>query len=437
MLWLLIALSLFVVATILHSKHYYSASFFTLISFYEISVLIAYKYANNDTYELFRRLIPGINDGLIDDYTIAIIIFVLMFLIGFFVSSNFIRLRPAIKTSRINESYITFVSGFLLMAFGVISLIQGGGQARIAQYTSNADVQITPFHFYGIALAPLVWFYTIKNFFARNIKTAMLLIIMSLPAMLDMFIAGRRQMFAPLVFLLLYFLLLDKTLSTKKKLSYLFIFGLSVLTLFSIQFSLRLKARMDASEFAFNYSDFSANILLPQIGEFIGSGATGLAAYRDFIFDSFMKPLGFESWIAFYSKSIPIVGKTVSAWLTQGTSLSMYDFTTIAPFGALTVSAEGIVFLGIFGLLLYGLILGLITPIFDNIIQSGIDSQTCPSYLNVTILCIASIIFFKYRSGLADGLMSAYTTLLIYFLVYLAARIYAYVVSFIVYGIKK
>lgn len=417
-------------------KCYFSFAYLLVLGIYDLGTAAIYKYFGDEYYDLVIKLLPGISERLFSQFAVVMFFYILFIGIGLIIGHSFHsrRLRLSRISILVSERDISITAAVILFLFGCISLAQGGGHERIEQYSQGFEnVVVTPFFFYGAILAPLVWFYLIKTFTEENYFRSTMIAFLAIPNFIDLFQAGRRQAFIPLLLIGLFFLLRYDSIKKSTKVFIAFALTSFFVLLFAFQFSLRYEEMNKLNGAVFSYGSFW-ELLFPLIGEFIGSGSTTLAAYSEYIYSSHSTPLGLEMFISSLVSTMPLVGSFVSNLLSGGTALADNAISNIAPFGALTIAAEGIMYFGLFGLLIFGLLTGLALAFADELIVRSLSRRFCFSYFNITLISLLAVIFFKYRSGLIDSVGSSLRMIFMAALVYLCAILFRVMLNLLFSG---
>lgn len=418
-------------------KCYFSFAYLLFVGMYDLGTAAIYKYFGDEYYDLIIKLLPGISERLFSQFAAVMFFYILFIGIGLIIGHSFNsrRLRLSRVSFLVSERDISITAAVILFLFGCISLAQGGGHERIEQYSQGSEnVVVTPFHFYGVILAPLVWFFLIKTFTEKNYYRSSLIAFLAIPNIIDLFQAGRRQMFVPLLFIGLLFLLRYDSIKKSTKVFIALALTSFFVVLFAFQFSLRYEEMNKLNGAEFSYGSFW-ELLFPLIGEFIGSGSTTLAAYSEYIYSNHSTPLGLEMFISsLVSSAVPLVGSFMSDLLSSGSALADNALSNIAPFGALTTAAQGIAYFGLFGLLIFGLITGLALAFADKFVIQFFSTRYCFSYFNIVVISLLAVIFFKYRSGLIDSIGTSIKMLSMAAFVYLCAIIFRAALNFLFSG---
>lgn len=385
-------------------KYYISMIIIALVGFYELIPLSVYKIGFQEHIELVSRVVPGLSPSIISRFSVYVILVIIVLYLGIVYEKKFIRLTlPHAQNMIIPKEYLAISSGLIILIFGMISLIQGGGEARIKQYAYEFNaIEISSFHFYATLMAPITVFYALKNFQVGN-KCILWFSLAALgPAITDFFIAGRRQMFAPLFCLGVFFLLGSKKLTNKKKIIILSSFVIIALIIFSIQFSLRYRAMGMVRGFEVELFAYATNFLSPQLHEFIGAGSTSLAAFRDTVSNTQCFLLGPDKYTSDLIWGLPGLKKIFLIIGVQRPQI-IFDFSNIAPFGALTLLAEALLYFGVYGSFAAFFIFGIIISIIERVFLFHFRSSFTNNSLLYDFYVIAlSVAIFKYRSGSID-----------------------------------
>lgn len=416
-LYFLILLILVIIYSILKNRLYYSAGYIGLICIYETMPFIIYASDDNDFTKKMSLFVRGLNDALINTE----ILFILAYILFIYLILIFLKklhrtkhvLNPTIKT--IKEDDWSLTSFLLLFILGTISLLNGDAAARINEYTQVESLKVSSYHFYMITILPLSSYFLIKLFFDKKYKAAIFNFIYFIPAIVVLFGAGRRQVFIPVVLLIFYFLFRKPNLSFNSKIIYTLIIIASTLGIFAIQYSVRYIAFGAISGDSVSIMDFTDNIFAPQIGEFLAVGATTVAAYGDYVANYRLSPLGLISFIEHATKGIPLIGNILILDYSRQTIDSI---VAVSPFGALTIAAEGLIFFGLPGLFFNGFIIGFILIKFENVLHPSVCVRGLKHFKEIAMLCLLSILLFKYRSGLIDSFNSAIRFILMSVIVY-------------------
>lgn len=420
------------------NRKYYAGLFVVVVSIYELAAITVYLFGDERYTNLYDHLVPGMTPDVVENHCILVALVLLALLAGIY-SGSLVKTRifPRVGFG-VEENQLALSSGIIIFAFGLISLLSGGGEARIRQYAEGfGEVAITPFHFYMIVVSPIAWYYTVKALFERWRRLSLFMILSTVPALIDLFIAGRRQMFVPLVFFMFFFLLKDKIMSKGKKAAILVAGFLTLVVIFAIQFSFRYAAIANerGQEIA-EIDSYVLDFVWPIMRELAGSGATTISAVRDFVVAENGATLGVESYVAYMSKAFPFVGESLSNYLMQDTTLLSYSFSKIAPFGALTTSAESLVFFGIPGAVVLSLFLGAFVAQVDKTIMANYLICEPNNHVDVLYFWIASALLFKYRSGLLDIFIFVIQLTFMAFFVLVGAYVVKYFRSILILAVK-
>ena len=371
----------------------------------------------------FNALAPSFSDKNILEYLFSSLLFQIFIIFGYICLKRLNFKNTYDNNFGIfNFTILKIVSVFILL-LGIVSVFNGAGQQSISTYNEfNAgDVEIsekTRSLAYGFALLPVAFFYIVEMLNQGFYKKSAYIFLCCIPMIYEIFSAGRRQAFIPTFFVVLAYLFQKNMVSRKKIYLYIPIFVIGILLIFGIQFSLRSVATGNDSGNLFYGDDFIEGIFLPQFGEFISVGATSLSAYILFLDRNTFEPFGVINLVTKILSSLPGIRLI---YLSEAYPNPNFDIKFIAPYGALSIFAEAIMYLGSIGILIFGFLLGCYISFVDLIIKKLSNNNFSSSLTNIFSLCLVALLFFKYRSGINDSISSAIFFLSVSFLVYVTS----------------
>lgn len=409
MIELILLISFILIIYTFFRKDYILTFFLSIVSLYQYSYTICYhffpEYFNDRG---FGFLVQSYNDDNINKYLVLSLIFIFLILLGYYNSNNIVNYKPLNISTDKNRPLVRTLS-YIILIIGIIATIKGAGDAAISTYDeyNTADLSISDkFRVlaYGSLLLPIAFYYFLVNIIDKRAKVSYNILLSSSFVLFQLFLSGRRQFLSPLISIGFIYLLNKKILTKRNILIYAPVVMIISGLLFAMQFALRSAATGYDLDQSLIYDDFLGGIFLPQFDEFIGSGATSLASYILFIDLYKFEPFGVHDFISTLVSNLPGIRlfSIINTYRDPN-----FDLKLIAPYGALTVFAEAIMFFGYFGILIFGLALGLVLNIFDKIFNAVSLHNFSNSYKNSIIFCLSCILLFKYRSGIIDPISTS------------------------------
>jgi oligosaccharide repeat unit polymerase len=300
---------------------------------------------------------------------------------------------------------ITFLS--VVFIIGLICAVGGAGKLRLADYANDfyssnaASGGVVTLLGYGqmLLICATIAITAIINQLpkGKRLFTMVICLILLSPLLREIFLAGRRQYFAPSMLFLVLYLLHNHELKGRKYI--LFFTTVSAIIVGTIQFTLRQITQgggeVSLSEIA--NSDIS---ILYIFEEFIGVGAVSFNTVNSIPHEL---TIFFENYFVGALKGIPFLH--LDLIIPEATGWKPWNnYAVLSPFGAFSMLADAWLAAGYFGIILSGILAGYILRKTDDALAKCISSQGS----QFTLYQIFSIGLFisllsLYRKGIGDA----------------------------------
>jgi hypothetical protein len=400
-LWLLLVLVAF------RTKHYAFSLFFSLVGLYELSPLAVY-FLTDDYWELLvvaRFLLAAATPEIVTTHSVGLLV---LFATSGLVYLIFQSAAPSAIRNASSPSSLYLIP-LAIFVFGVISVATGAGAARAQDYQSTSGGFGTEYQhpavFYGRALYVVAITVMMVAIAKRRLLLAALCGLALLPITLELFIAGRRQAFAPTGILLALVVLYASSMKRKMLLF------LSVVTLFlsisTIQFIFRSDYYIEDAE----WRGWSL-ALLPTVGEFVAVGTTSVRAL------SWSRNEGTDSGL-----HLLIGALNATPYFKLGSFLEeerllkppSIDFDWVAPRGALSMSADLLLSFGASAYLILGVLLGISLHYCHQAFVRFGSRQLSFTTTDILAVSLAATFLIQYRSGVVVAFNNTVYITLLYF----------------------
>lgn len=416
----------------LQRKHYFFGIFSGLLALYELPIALIASFpgivGNEGLWGMIRKALnlAEFTPENIAQHQLTLSLWLFSIGCGYIFHSRYFDRQSNPKPKLYDLSaYVPFL--VLMLAFGIISTATGAGASRLQDYTKNiyendsaAGGAVTILN-YGQALlvcCPIIIFITIQQKKGTSRTTWLIAITaLCLPILREIFIAGRRQFFAPAILTTILIILYSQHLKSRKKV--LAIIMGTALAVVTIQFSLRQITQSGAEISAEQVADSDLSIL-SFLSEFLGVGAISFNAVNSIGTEE--ATLG-EHLLLAALKGIPVIH--LDEFTTKTLNLSPWDrYLEITPFGAFPMLADAWLAGGWAGILLFGLAAGMATNIAHTTFRKATSEGHQLSMADVYKLSLFVTLLAQYRKGLTDTLTIAISfSILFFFTAYLPARL--------------
>jgi|SRR5437762_1439229 len=288
----------------------------------------------------------------------------------------------------------------VILAFGIVSVATGAGQTRLEDYVGiESAAESSRFFAYGGLLLVACTGIVLNKLSARQIVAALAIVTCVAPLLVELFIAGRRQWFAPSALLMLMFMLYSPV-----RFKALLAGGLTcvVAILFALQFALREEVQQGSTGFETQALAFA--VLAPQLGEFVGIGSTSLHAWNSFVTGQTPVTNGVH-WAFHALNTIPFL-RLGDTWFPQYSADLYRMYNEIAPWGGLSMLADSLMAMGLLGVIVLAVAMGMLCrrahEFTARVMRDGMPGDVYSLY----VLSVVSTLLLKYRSGVGDALQS-------------------------------
>lgn len=386
-------------------KHYVLGLFLTVVGLYELPGM-AIASGSDQLGFLIAKTIQqmyrtGTSDNQIFKHILALATFLLAMLTVYYLTWAKIG-SPVQRLAPPRQAKAYWPHMLLLLAFGLIAVYTGAGVARQADYRSGLDfgTEVTGLKtviFFGRILLVVSVPLLIRYYEVRSWPMLILLLVGLSPLVIELVIAGRRQVFAPSVCFLLLYLLYHPSIKHK------WLAASVIVTAFvgiaAVLFSFRTETiREDYGLVG------TAAYYRPLFGEFVAVSAISLAAETEI--GSHELSYGAHLFKAFLDSVIPFI--RIGDFLKD--SLNIFDWTfdllRIAPFGALSMYADAYLSVGLLAGPLLGAFMGCLAAWMHrgckHATAAGSISLLSPRYM--WVMCLTATLLMEYRSGLLDSI---------------------------------
>jgi hypothetical protein len=338
--------------------------------------------------------------------------------IGTYVAAGPLFQQRKVAASQDNLSEALLIFPVVLLIFGLISMATGAGQARLEDYgwTGVQTTEYSRFFSYGGVLLVIAAYLTVQHAAAKQIWIAIGVILCAAPLLVELFIGGRRQWFAPSFFLILLFLFYG---NAKYKFLLSLALALALSIVFAFQYGLRELAWLQA-ETTIATEPWLYSILAPQAVEFVAIGATSFYAWHFFAYGA-EQPTGGFQWIFQILNSVPFLKLGDVLYPSFNDRLhEIYGFLT--PWGGLSAIADGVLAFGVWGLPLAGVLLALFCRFAHESVSSAFREGIPTNLQSVYTVSLIATLLTKYRSGFGDAIQVTISFSILYWAIVLFGR---------------
>jgi hypothetical protein len=303
----------------------------------------------------------------------------------------------------------------VILVFGIISVVTGAGQSRLEDYVGELN-PTTRFFSYGALLfvvcGAILWHQLFWKKWSAFVVTALCF----LPLTIELFIAGKRQWFAPAAFILLMLILYSRV---RYKLAFAAASIFVVTAFFALQYSLREQIQQADSELG--TAPFVWAILIPQMNEFLGVGAISFYSWNMFVLEGTSPTWGLH-WGFHLLNAFPFI--KLGDMLFPAYSQQIYTtYSNVAPWGALSMVADAIIGFGWLGVPLLGIALGALCRKAHEYLVVAMQRGMPGDAKSIYTLSLIAVLFLKYRSGIGDAIQAAVAFSILYWTIVLVARL--------------
>lgn len=388
-----------------------AAAYFLMVVFYEWLWYLIFVYTDGvdsvDVDRLLKVLAPAFKDNMSVGYGIVLFIFSMFSLIATRLpiqvgNDNF---KTDVPKNYLINSFVFCLSTFVLIT-GVLSFISNVGQSRMSDYIGESqDVGfVGSLYSYATTILVVLYFFSFRYFSIKKIRYGIFTLVASAPLLIEMFLAGRRQIFVPIFLLIMWFVIRGNEKFSRRNLWYVVGCITAFFLFMAVQFAQRsvLQASVTNDEAIIDFS--MLGILAPQLREFFGVGLISASAYSVFLDDTSKNIHGLYGVLNYLLSSLPVV-KKLDVHDSFALDFMRSDMNIIAPYGALSIFAECIVFFGWAGVVIAGILTGLIGKFLEKSLHIN-NIKRITSLSAVYWLCLAVTLFPKYRSGFVDFIVT-------------------------------
>jgi hypothetical protein len=344
--------------------------------------------------------------------------FFALFIATYVAAGPLFQRRKVVAASQGDPSEALLIVPVVLLVFGLISMATGAGQTRLEDYgwTGVQTTEYSRFFSYGGVLLVIAAYLTVQHAVAKQVWIVMGVILCAAPLLVELFIGGRRQWFAPSFFLVLLFLFYG---NAKYKFLLSLALALALSIVFAFQYGLRELAWLQA-ETTIATEPWLYGILAPQAVEFVAIGATSFYAWHFFAYGA-EQPTGGFQWIFQILNSVPFLKLGDMLYPSFNDRLQeIYGFLT--PWGGLSAIADGVLAFGVWGLPLAALLLALFCRFAHESVSSAFRDGIPTNLQSVYTVSLIATLLTKYRSGFGDAIQAAIAFSILYWAIVLFGR---------------
>jgi oligosaccharide repeat unit polymerase len=301
---------------------------------------------------------------------------------------------------------ITFLS--IIFIIGIICAIGGAGKMRLADYANDfysdsaAGGGVVTLLGYGqmLLICATISMVAIANQLQSGNRIIILVacFILLIPLLREIFLAGRRQYFAPSILFLILYLLHNHKIKRRR---YILFFTTATAVIVGIlQFTLR-QITQGGGEVSISEISNSDISLLYIFEEFIGVGAVSFNTVNSVPQEL---TIFFENYLMGALKGIPFLH--LDSLIPEATGWKPWNnYSTLSPFGAFSMLADAWLAAGYFGILLSGIIAGYILRKTDDALARCISTQNSQfSFHQILSIGLFISLLSLYRKGIGDAL---------------------------------
>lgn len=350
------------------------------------------------------------SDGFLAGLALFFALFVVSYLLG---GRRTTGLPVSARAPSFKLSSGLAIFPIVVLVFGLVSVVTGAGQARLQDYVGIGDtLESSRFFAYGGLMLITCVGIVLNRLSAGKAVAALAVVACLAPLLMELFIAGRRQWFAPSALLVLMFLLYSRV-----RFKVLFAAGFTciVAVLFAVQFGLREQARLAST--GFETEPLVLAVLAPQLGEFAGISYTSHNAWTLFV--TGQTPVTYGVHWAFHAlNTIPFL-KLADTWFPHYSAdlLGMYDEVT--PWGGLSMLADALMAMGLPGVLVVAAAIGILCRRAHEFTASAMRAGMPGDAYSLFGLAIIATLLLKYRSGVGDAIQAVVSFSILYWAIFL------------------
>lgn len=308
------------------------------------------------------------------------------------------------------SDYVVLIGA--IFAMGAASVYAGAGATRLQDYLGGEERGLPVFN-YGLALMVVVLPLLIACWNKRLWWLCSVLLVAIAPLCYEAFAGGRRQFFAPLVFLAIIYALYNP--SVKRRLLWFTAAAVFIVVFFGWQYHLRVELGGTGGE-----ETVAAQAIFPQLGEFIAIGSTSLYAVA--LIDGQNMTYGQHIGINLLN-TVPYLKLGDIFFSVEGEQYRTL-LQQLAPVGGLSALADAWLAFRWLGVALVGLTFGVLLRAAEHALRRVFSSGLPFHPRDVFVICLIATEFVKYRSGVSDMLQAAINFSLLYWAFILAGVVF-------------
>jgi hypothetical protein len=192
-----------------------------------------------------------------------------------------------------------------------------------------------------------------------------------------------------------------------------------VTAFFALQYSLR--EQIQQADSTVETAPFMWAILIPQLNEFLGVGATSFYSWNVFVLERTSPTWGLH-WAFHLLNAFPFI--KLGDLLSPAYSQQIYTtYSNVAPWGALSMVADAIIGFGWLGVPLLGIALGVLCRRAHEYLVIAMRRGMPGDAKSIYLLSLIAMVLLKYRSGIGDVLQSGVSFSILYWAIVLFGRI--------------
>jgi hypothetical protein len=383
-----------------------------LIGGYELTGPLLLLLVDDSPLQAVELFANHASPGSIDSLSGFLLLFFILFISSYVACSlnNQAVIPPA--DDRRASTVLVFIP--VILAFGLVSVATGAGEARLDDYAGEAR-EATRFFSYGASLFVVCVAIGLHQLGRHHWLGLTITFLCLAPLAVELFIAGRRQWFGPGALLVLLLLLYSR-----QRYKAALAGGVVLLTfwLFAIQYGFREDIQQGQQGTLMLPETLA--VIGPQLGEFAAVGLISLNAWTRYVEDASASLTDGVHWLFHLLNTVPFV--KAGDYLFPQYADALYDsYETIAPWGALSMLADAMMGFGWLGGPIVAILLGWLCHTAHTCARGYLQHGLVPGSPNaIFVLSLISVLLLKYRSGFGDVIQTTVSFSILYWCIVLS-----------------
>jgi oligosaccharide repeat unit polymerase len=397
--------------------HYIFALTLAMVGCYEFTAPLLFLMPEHDVARNAMVLYAEYaSDQVLSQFAYGLLSFVLLVILAYSGGSWYFSSRFLERRTRGGPFHWHGIFALAVLLFGFVSMWTGAGQARLEDYSGiGLQTEYSRYFSYGGLLLVVCVGLLLNRAAAGQWLAVTLIGLCMAPLLIELFIAGRRQLFAPSAFLILALVLYS---NLRHKALVTIGFGVMVAVLFGFQFALR--EEIQQTDLGGGGESILFAILGPQIVEFVAINATTLYAWNFFVLHDSAPTLG-SHWAFHALNSVPFTKLGDS--LFPKYSAELYDvYGQLAPWGGLSTLADVLYALSWAGVPVLAMLLGICCSFAHYYSRQAFRHAAMPGDArSIYVLSLIATLVPKYRSGIGDMIQTTVSFSILYWAIAVAS----------------